>query len=109
MSSVYPTRNPTPPPPNSLQGQPISAKDEPLAGDADIPDNYVQYTLKKEKSLPPVRLDNIMNELNWLNVVILGVTPIIAVIGACYTHLQWRTAAFAAIYYYFTGLGTFSG
>ena len=68
----------------------------------------MQYTLNKEKGLPPVRWDNILNELNWLNVVILGVTPIIAVIGVYYTKLQWRTAAFAASYYYFTGLGVSS-
>jgi stearoyl-CoA desaturase (Delta-9 desaturase) len=80
-------------------------KGDPLAGDVDVPDNYVQYTLKKEKSLPPVRWSNILNELNWLNVAILGVTPIVAIIGVCYTKLQWKTAVFAAIYYYFTGLG----
>jgi stearoyl-CoA desaturase (delta-9 desaturase) len=87
----------------------VAAKDEPLPADADVPDNYVQYTLNKEKGLPPVRWDNILNELNWLNVVILGVTPIIAVIGVYYTKLQWRTAAFAASYYYFTGLGITAG
>jgi stearoyl-CoA desaturase (delta-9 desaturase) len=91
-----------------LSEQPVSTKNDPLvAGDLDVPDNYVQYTLKKEKSLPPVRWDNILNELNWLNVVILGLTPIAAVIGVCYTHLQWKTAVFAAVYYYFTGLGIF--
>ncbi|KIM85791.1 hypothetical protein PILCRDRAFT_96315 [Piloderma croceum F 1598] len=88
---------------------PEQPKDDPLAGDADVPDNYVQYTLKKEKSLPPVQLSNILNELNWLNVAILGVTPIVAIIGVCYTKLQWQTAVFAAIYYYFTGLGITAG
>jgi stearoyl-CoA desaturase (delta-9 desaturase) len=82
-------------------------KDDLLNGDADVPDNYVQYTLKKEKSLPPVRWSNILNELNWLNVVILGATPIIGVIGMYYTQLQWRTAVFSAVYYYFTGLGMY--
>lgn len=105
MSSVVQTRNSTQAL-KTLPEQPVSAlKDDPLNGDAEIPDNYVQYTLKKEKSLPPVRWDNILNELVWLNVVILGVTPIIGVIGVCYTKLQWRTAVFAACYYYFTGLG----
>jgi len=96
MSSVYPT-----------QGLlPEQLKDDPLPEDIDIPDNYVQYTLKKEKSLPPVRWENLLNELNWLNVIILCATPIIGVIGVYFTHLQWKTAAFAAFYYYMTGLGT---
>jgi len=73
--------------------------------DADVPDNYVQYTLKKEKGLPPVRWNNLLNELNWLNVIILGLTPILGVIGLYYTKLQWKTALFASFYYYVTGLG----
>lgn len=75
--------------------------------DADIPDNYVQYTLKKEKGLPPIQWSNILNELNWLNVAILGITPIIGFTGVYYVKLQWRTALFAALYYYLTGLGAF--
>ena len=98
MSSVYPPRNHAP-----LKSTSI----DPIPTDADIPDNYVQYTLKKEKSLPPVRFDNIFNELNWLNVAILGLTPVIGFVGMCYTTLQWKTALFAAFYYYITGLGMF--
>lgn len=105
MSSVYPTRKLTRPEPSALSGPPVFSEAEPIPTDADVPDNYVQYTLKKEKGLPPVRLDNLLNELNWLNVAILGLTPIIGVIGVYYTKLQWKTALFAAFYYYITGLG----
>lgn len=101
MSSVYPSRKQAP---DGLK--PTST--DPIPVDADIPDNYVQYTLKREKGLPPVRLDNILNELNWLNVAILGLTPIVGFIGMCYTSLQWKTALFAAFYYYITGLGKFA-
>lgn len=97
MSSVYPTRKSAPPEPQGNH--------EPLPIDADIPDNYVQYTLKKEKGLPPVRWDNLWNDLNWLNVAILGLTPVLGVVGMFYTKLQWKTAIFSAFYYYLTGLG----
>lgn len=103
MSSVYPTRKQAPGDLKEVPAKPTSV--DPVPTDADIPDNYVQYTLKKEKGLPPVRLDNLLNELNWLNVGILGLTPIIGIIGMYHTNLQWKTAAFAAFYYYITGLG----
>lgn len=94
------------PEPSALSRPPVSSEAEPILMDADVPDNFVQFTLKKEKGLPPVRWDNLLNELNWLNVAILGITPIVGVIGLCYTKLQWKTALFAAFYYYVTGLGT---
>lgn len=99
MSSVYPTRQPP-----AVAKAHVSIADE-IPADANIPDNYVQYTLKKEKALPPLTLNNFMRELNWLNVVILCVTPVLGVVGVCYTKLYWKTAAFAVFYYYLTGLG----
>ncbi|KAF7973851.1 hypothetical protein HWV62_14148 [Athelia sp. TMB] len=103
MSSVYPTRQPA-----AVAKARVSQVDD-VPVDADIPDNYVQYTLKKDKALPPVTLENFLSELNWLNVVILCVTPVLGVVGVCYTHLQWKTAAFSVFYYYLTGLGITAG
>lgn len=76
--------------------------------DANIPDNYVSYTLKHQKALPPVTWDNLFENLNWLHVIILGFTPVLGIIGAYYTSLRWETAVWAILYYYMTGLGSCS-
>lgn len=64
--------------------------------------------LKHQKPLLPVTWDNVLKNLNWLYVGILGLTPLLGFIGACYTHLRWETAIWAVTYYYMTGLGSLS-
>ncbi|KAI0053187.1 delta9-fatty acid desaturase [Auriscalpium vulgare] len=103
MSSV-----PQPPPPAVKPFNPPLTKDEQPA-DIDIPDNYVAYTLKKEKALPPIGWHNWYQELNYLSFAILTVTPTIAAIGAYTTKLRWETAVFAVFYYFVTGLGITAG
>ena len=76
--------------------------------DANIPDNYVSYTLKHQKALPPITWDNLMQNLNWLHVGILGLTPVLGFIGAYYTPLRWETAIWSVVYYFMTGLGSCS-
>ncbi|KAI6032430.1 hypothetical protein EDC04DRAFT_2500638, partial [Pisolithus marmoratus] len=56
-----------------------------------------------------VTWDNFLNELNWLHVAILGLTPILGVVGAYLTRLRWETAVWAVVYYYMTGLGITAG
>ncbi|PBL01321.1 hypothetical protein ARMGADRAFT_1007324 [Armillaria gallica] len=82
-------------------------KDVPI--DLNIPDNYVQHTLTTTKPLPPITLSNILNEINWLSFIILTSTPIMGVIGACYTKLRWETAVWAIAYYFITALGITAG
>ncbi|KAK0506400.1 delta 9-fatty acid desaturase protein [Armillaria luteobubalina] len=82
-------------------------KDVPI--DLYIPDNYVQHTLTTTKPLPPITLSNIFNEINWLSFTILTSTPIMGVIGACYTKLRWETAIWATVYYFITTLGITAG
>ena len=76
-----------------------------LPADHNIPDNYVDYTLKNTKPLPPVTWANLLNNLNYLSLAILIITPSIALYGAFTTNLRWKTAAFAVFYYFVTGLG----
>ncbi|KZP14945.1 hypothetical protein FIBSPDRAFT_751122 [Athelia psychrophila] len=102
MSSVYPTRQPP-----AVAKAHVAPND--LPADADIPDNYIEYTLKKDKPLPPIQWANILNELNWLNVTVICVPPVIGAIGVCYTSLQWRTALFSVIYYFLTGVSMTAG
>lgn len=73
--------------------------------DINIPDNYVAYTLKNQKALPPVTWENLFQELNYLSLSILTITPAIAIYGAFTTELKWQTGLFAVFYYFVTGLG----
>ncbi|KAI6159068.1 delta 9-fatty acid desaturase protein [Pisolithus thermaeus] len=63
--------------------------------EANIPDNYVSYTLKNQKALP-LR-------------AILGITPMLGTVGGYFTSLRWETALWAVTYYYMTGLGITAG
>jgi stearoyl-CoA desaturase (delta-9 desaturase) len=72
-------------------------------------DNYVAYTLKTQKALPPVQWSNILNELNWISFLVLTIPPFVGVVGAFYVKLQWQTAVWAVAYYFLTGLGITAG
>ena len=78
---------------------------EHVPADSNIPDNYVTYTLKNQKPLPPITWDNWYKELNWLHFVILAGTPVVGFVGAYYTRLRLATAIWGVVYYYMTGLG----
>jgi hypothetical protein len=92
MSSVYPRRASPP-----IEKPPFVPEVE----------NYVSHALRTTKPLPPITWHNFSNEINWLNVVVLTLTPVMSIIGACHTKLRWETALFAVFYYYYTGFGEF--
>ncbi|KAJ3484768.1 hypothetical protein NLJ89_g11957 [Agrocybe chaxingu] len=85
------------------------AADDYTPVDINIPDNYVEHTLKTTKPLPPFEWKNWRNEFQWLSFAILTGTPIIGLIGAYYTRLRWETFAFSVFYYFVTGLGITAG
>lgn len=72
-------------------------------------DNYVDYTLRTTKPLPPITLSTLHKELNYLSCAVLTITPLAGIIGACYVNLQWKTAVWAFVYYLMTGLGITAG
>ena len=76
-----------------------------LPADSNIPDNYVDYTLKNTKPLPPVTWSNWWKELNYLSLAILTITPAVALYGSLTTKLRWETGVFAVMYYFITGWG----
>jgi hypothetical protein len=78
-------------------------KDEPA--DLHIPDDYVSHTLKTTKELPPVTWGNLHQNINYLNLAILVVTPAISIWGLFAVHLYTKTLWFSILYYYITGLG----
>ncbi|PAV20367.1 delta 9-fatty acid desaturase [Pyrrhoderma noxium] len=118
MSDVLkPTRKTPPPevaemsPPTSpkLEGRKSKAVKEEQPIDLNIPDNYVAYTLRNSKPRPPVTWSNLLQELNYISLLVLTVTPTIAIVGALNVQLKTSTAIFAVLYYFFTGLGITAG
>ncbi|KZT10376.1 delta 9-fatty acid desaturase protein [Laetiporus sulphureus 93-53] len=114
MSTVVETRplspskvHPTPPltPPLKMDKQ---LKEE-VPIDMDIPDNYVAWTIKNQKPLPPVTWSSLYKELNYLSLYVLTITPAIAIWGAFHVKLRWETALWSVIYYFITGLGITAG
>ncbi|KAG9003547.1 hypothetical protein FRB94_003067 [Tulasnella sp. JGI-2019a] len=84
-----------------------NSKDEPI--DINIPDNYVQHTLATQKALPDITLNNLIYNLNWTNVVILGGTTALSIWAPFTASLSWKTGLFAIFWYYVTGLGITAG
>ena len=118
MSDVLkPTRKTPPPevaemsPPTSpkLEGRKSKAVKEEQPIDLNIPDNYVAYTLRNSKPRPPVTWSNLLQELNYISLLVLTVTPTIAIVGALNVQLKTSNAIFAVLYYFFTGLGITAG
>ncbi|KAF8970116.1 delta 9-fatty acid desaturase protein [Flammula alnicola] len=71
--------------------------------------NYVEHTLRTEQPLPPLSWSNFHTELNWLNVAIICVMPVLGLLAAYFTPLRWETLAFAVFYYFVTGMGITAG
>jgi len=84
-------------------------RDENVPVDIDIPDNYVHHVLATQKELPPITWKNLYDELQWISVIVLALTPIASIYGWFTTPLQLKTALFSVGYYYFTGLGITAG
>ncbi|KAG8986633.1 hypothetical protein FRB90_003857, partial [Tulasnella sp. 427] len=77
--------------------------------DLHIPDNYVQHTLANTKAKPPVTWGNLIFNLNWTNVIILGTTTVLAVWAPLTTELNWKTGVFSVVWYIITALGITAG
>lgn len=76
----------------------------------EVDDNFVRKVLAKEKPLPPIKIDlNLWKEINVVSTLALTVVPALAFYGALNVELQWRTALWSVIYYFFTGLGITAG
>jgi stearoyl-CoA desaturase (delta-9 desaturase) len=52
---------------------------------------------------------NWYQHVNWLNTVLLIFVPIIGLIVSHWVPLQWKTAVFAVVYYFNTGVGITAG
>lgn len=99
MSSLF-LRRPTKVIPEGESSVPI---------DLNIPDNYVQHTLQTQPSLPPVTWANCLENITWISLLALTVTPALAVYGFYTTPLLWKTFWFSVFWYFVTGLGITAG
>lgn len=57
----------------------------------------------------PMTRANWYKHVNWLNVTFIVGMPLYGCIQAIWTPLQWKTAIWAVIYYFMTGLGITAG
>jgi stearoyl-CoA desaturase (Delta-9 desaturase) len=57
----------------------------------------------------PITTANWYNHVNWLNIALIVFVPIYGMIQAYWTPLQWKTAVWAIMYYFMTGLGITAG
>lgn len=91
------------PPPESQAKIMMPKVDDP--DDIGAQDNYVSWVLKNQKALPPITLQNLFSEVNWLNATIVGFPTLVAIYALVYVKLRWETAVFSVFYYFVTALG----
>jgi len=80
-----------------------------VPADLNIPDNYVQHTLKNTKPLPPVTWSTLLENINWISLLALTLSPTVAIYGMFTTELCWKTGIFSVFWYFVTGLGITAG
>lgn len=71
--------------------------------------SFVERVLASEKPLPPIKLHNILNEIQWISFIFLSLPPIVAVYAIFNVPLYPQTLAWAVVYYFLTGLGITAG
>ncbi len=57
----------------------------------------------------PITRSNWYKHVNWLNTYFIIVVPLMGMVGAYFTPLQMKTAIFAFLYYFNSGLGITAG
>lgn len=57
----------------------------------------------------PLTLSNWHKHVNWVNTSLILIVPLFGCIAAFYTELRAATAAWAILYYFWTGLGITAG
>ncbi|KAK0560945.1 stearoyl-CoA 9-desaturase, partial [Tilletia horrida] len=77
--------------------------------DDGLQDNYIERMLSKPNDLPPIKLSNILSEIQWVSTIVLTTTPLLAAYGIATTPLQAKTFWWSVVYYFLTGLGITAG
>lgn len=66
-------------------------------------------TRKPHISEEPITLSNWQHHVNWVNTTLILIVPVLGCIAATWTPLRLPTAAWAVLYYFWTGLGITAG
>lgn len=90
--------------PKYLSSQPSSA-----AKTSEPNRNKTYDPSKKHITEYPITKKNWYKHVNWLNVVLIVGIPLFGCIQAIWTPVYWKTAVWAVIYYFMTGLGITAG
>lgn len=72
-------------------------------------DNYVRKILAKERPLPPITWKNWYKEINIISTLALTVVPALAFYGASTVAVNPRTAVWAIVYYFYSGMSVTAG
>lgn len=93
----------------AVQPQFLSSQPSPMAKVSE-PNRSRSYDPKKPHITDsPITKSNWYKHVNWLNVTLIVGIPIYGCVQAFWVPLQWRTALFAVLYYFMTGLGITAG
>lgn len=57
----------------------------------------------------PITLQNWYRHVNWINTTLILIVPVLGCIAAFFVELRLATAAWAILYYVWTGLGITAG
>ena len=66
-------------------------------------------TRKPHISEQPITLGNWYYHVNWINTTLIVIVPVFGCVAALFTPLRLNTAAWAILYYFWTGLGITAG
>lgn len=93
----------------AVQPQFLSSQPSPLAKTSEPNRNKSYDPRKPHITDTPITKSNWYKHVNWLNVAFIVGIPLYGCIQAFWVPLQWRTALFAFVYYFMTGLGVTAG
>lgn len=93
----------------AVQPQFLSSQPSPMAKTSEPNRNRSYDPRKAHITDSPITKSNWYKHINWLNVTLIVGIPLYGCIQAFWVPLQWRTALFAVVYYFMTGLGITAG
>lgn len=93
----------------AVQPQFLSSQPSPMAKTSEPNRNRSYDPRKAHITDSPITKSNWYKHINWLNVTLIVGIPLYGCIQAFWVPLQWRTALFAVVYYFMTGLGVTAG
>lgn len=93
----------------AVQSQFLSSQPSPMAKTSEPNRNRSYDPRKAHITDSPITKSNWYKHVNWLNVTLIVGIPLYGCIQAFWVPLEWRTALFAVVYYFMTGLGITAG